>query len=100
MEKKHVPDHFISSVINKIYGVLHHNSSKKVSKADFESILNRGPVKIGILGAGIAGLYAALIIEELNKTIRNEEDKIDYKILEKDDRVGGRLFTHHFTSAS
>ena len=45
-------------------------------------------VKIGIIGGGIAGLYTALILQEL---------KIDFDILEASDRVGGRLRTHYFT---
>ncbi|KAF5325025.1 hypothetical protein D9619_010096 [Psilocybe cf. subviscida] len=43
--------------------------------------------KIGIVGAGVAGLYAAMILQSLN---------IDYEILEANDRIGGRVFTHRF----
>ncbi|KAI1263661.1 hypothetical protein F5Y18DRAFT_393781 [Xylariaceae sp. FL1019] len=45
-------------------------------------------IKIGIIGAGIAGLYTALILQDLG---------FDYEILEANpDRVGGRLYTHYF----
>ncbi|KAG2039459.1 hypothetical protein BDR03DRAFT_860009 [Suillus americanus] len=42
---------------------------------------------VGILGAGVGGLYTALILDSLN---------IDYEILEASDRTGGRLFTYNF----
>ena len=47
---------------------------------------------IAILGAGISGLYTALYFEELNKKGYN----INYEILERDGRVGGRIKTHNF----
>ncbi|EIW78309.1 hypothetical protein CONPUDRAFT_60817 [Coniophora puteana RWD-64-598 SS2] len=45
--------------------------------------------RIGILGAGIGGLYVALILDSLDIT--------NYEIIEASDRVGGRLLTHHFS---
>lgn len=45
-----------------------------------------GPV--GILGAGVGGLYAAMILDSLN---------IPFEILEASDRTGGRVFTHEFS---
>jgi hypothetical protein len=42
---------------------------------------------VGIIGAGAAGLYTAMIFEDLG---------IKYEILEGSDRPGGRLYTHHF----
>lgn len=45
-------------------------------------------VVVGIIGAGAAGLYAALILESLGKK---------YEILESSPRTGGRLFTHKFS---
>jgi NADPH-dependent 2,4-dienoyl-CoA reductase/sulfur reductase-like enzyme len=47
-----------------------------------------GNIKFCIVGAGVAGLYTALILEKLG---------IDYEILEASDRIGGRIYTHHFT---
>jgi heterodisulfide reductase subunit A-like polyferredoxin len=43
--------------------------------------------KVGILGAGIAGLYTALILDSLD---------IEYEIVEASDRTGGRMFTYKF----
>ena len=45
------------------------------------------PEKVGILGAGIGGLYAALILDSLD---------IEYEILEASDRTGGRMCTYEF----
>lgn len=45
------------------------------------------PLKVGILGAGAAGLYSALLLQSLD---------IDFEILEADGRVGGRIYTHYF----
>lgn len=43
--------------------------------------------KIGIIGAGVSGLYAAMILEDLG---------IPYEILEANERIGGRIYTHRF----
>jgi hypothetical protein len=42
---------------------------------------------VGILGAGVGGLYTALILDSLD---------IKYEILEASQRAGGRLFTYKF----
>ena len=42
---------------------------------------------VGIIGAGVGGLYTALILDSLN---------VSYEILEASNRTGGRLFTHKF----
>ncbi|VTT59051.1 unnamed protein product [Fusarium fujikuroi] len=42
---------------------------------------------IGIVGAGVAGLYSALLLQEKGYTV---------KIFEAADRVGGCVQTHHF----
>lgn len=44
---------------------------------------------VGILGAGCAGLYTAMILDTLD---------IKYEILEGSGRHGGRVLTHEFTS--
>ncbi|KAI6041671.1 hypothetical protein EDC04DRAFT_2892921 [Pisolithus marmoratus] len=46
--------------------------------------------KVGILGAGVGGLYTALILESLD---------IEFEILEASDHVGGRLSTYKFPGA-
>ena len=49
------------------------------------------PLKIGIIGAGAAGLYSAVLLDSLG---------IDYDILEASDRVGGRIFTYRFNETA
>ena len=43
--------------------------------------------KIGIIGAGVGGLYAAMMLQSLG---------IDFEILEASERVGGRLYTQTY----
>jgi hypothetical protein len=54
-----------------------------------------GPIKVGIIGAGAAGLYAGMIIDSFGPN-----SGIKYEILEIADGitrgVGGRLFTYKF----
>ena len=45
-------------------------------------------ITVGIIGAGCAGLYAAMILKDL---------KINFEILEASDRIGGRVRTHRFS---
>ncbi|KAL8673690.1 MAG: hypothetical protein Q9168_001905 [Polycauliona sp. 1 TL-2023] len=45
--------------------------------------------KIGIVGAGYAGLYSALILDHLG---------VAYNILEASPRPGGRVLTHYFST--
>ena len=44
--------------------------------------------KVAIVGAGIGGLYAALILQY---------HEIPFDIFDMDNKVGGRLKTHHFS---
>ena len=44
--------------------------------------------KVAIVGAGIGGLYAGLILQS---------EEISFDIFEMDNRVGGRLKTHYFS---
>lgn len=48
------------------------------------------PLKVGIVGAGAAGLYAAILLDSLN---------IDYDIYEASDRIGGRIYTYRFSES-
>ena len=43
---------------------------------------------VGILGAGVGGLYTALMLQSLN---------VSYEIIEAANRTGGRMFTHKFS---
>ncbi|KAI8316030.1 hypothetical protein K4K61_011058 [Colletotrichum sp. SAR11_59] len=62
-----------------------------------------GHFKLGIVGAGAAGLFTGLVIDWINETIQKHVGfgklKIDYEILEAagEDRFGGRLYTHRFS---
>ena len=44
-------------------------------------------VTVGIIGAGVTGLYSALLLQSLG---------INYQILEANTRAGGRIWTHYF----
>ncbi|KZT32830.1 FAD/NAD(P)-binding domain-containing protein [Sistotremastrum suecicum HHB10207 ss-3] len=50
----------------------------------------RSTPRVGIIGAGMAGLYIGLILQSLD---------IDFKILEASNRVGGRLYTYRFSDS-
>ena len=60
-------------------------------------------LKVGIIGGGIGGLYAASRLQEtrilLNTLGNTTKVDISYEILEASDRLGGRLYTHHFNSS-
>ncbi|KAJ2998885.1 hypothetical protein NUW58_g190 [Xylaria curta] len=49
------------------------------------------PRKVCIIGAGIAGLYIAMILDSL------KVPHLTYDILEANSRVGGRVYTHSFS---
>jgi heterodisulfide reductase subunit A-like polyferredoxin len=65
-----------------------HNSS---AYGNFSLWPSKIPLKVGIIGAGVAGLYSALLLESLG---------IDYEILEANSRIGGRIYTHRFDEAT
>ncbi|KAF8273500.1 hypothetical protein EI94DRAFT_1239526 [Lactarius quietus] len=46
------------------------------------------PLDVGIVGGGMAGLYAGLLLQNYGHRVR---------IFEGTDRVGGRVYTHYFT---
>jgi monoamine oxidase len=50
----------------------------------------RDNLRVGIIGAGITGLYAAEVLKKATG--------IKATIMEATDRVGGRILTHHFDS--
>ncbi|KAL8819317.1 MAG: hypothetical protein Q9191_007759 [Dirinaria sp. TL-2023a] len=47
--------------------------------------------KVCIVGAGMSGLYIAMILDTLNIP------GLSYEILEADNRVGGRVYTYKFS---
>lgn len=56
------------------------------------------PFRVGIIGAGVAGLFTAMIFDYLNEEYQT---KVEYEIIECNSkgRLGGRLYTHYFSDA-
>ena len=50
--------------------------------------------RVSIIGAGTAGLYIAMILDDL------QIPGLKYDLLEASDRVGGRVYTHYFSKTS
>ncbi|KAJ5768964.1 hypothetical protein N7520_003523 [Penicillium odoratum] len=50
---------------------------------------------IGIIGAGVAGLFTAMLIDQVNG-LSPTGDLLTYEILESSARTGGRVYTKHF----
>ncbi|KAG5650548.1 hypothetical protein H0H81_011863 [Sphagnurus paluster] len=48
------------------------------------------PLPVAILGAGVSGLYIAMMLDSLG---------IKYELLEGSRRIGGRLYTHNFPTS-
>lgn len=60
----------------------------------------RGKLDIGIVGAGVSGLFSAMVFDWLNEHPELKGKlKINYDILEAagEERLGGRLYTHKFS---
>ena len=57
----------------------------------------QGKIKVGIVGAGVAGLFTAMLLDWLNEKVKGLS--ISYDIFEAagEDRLGGRLYTHEFS---
>jgi hypothetical protein len=76
-------------------------SSQPVSTAPFHPPPPpRREIKVGIVGAGAAGLFTGLVFDYLNMRLHQNRTnlKFGYDILESTsaDRLGGRLFTYSF----
>ena len=73
-----------------------HTDISQLSSDAREKVINPEPpakvdpkqLKVGIIGAGCAGLYSALLLQYLG---------IPFEILESSERAGGRVLTHYFT---
>lgn len=68
----------------------------------FHQVPVHGPteIKVGIVGAGAAGLFTAMVFDYLNKELGDNHSSLrfKYEIIEAagPDRVGGRLFSYNF----
>lgn len=72
-----------------------HYLRKEVKTEDIASVTARAgapknSLSIGIVGAGISGLYSALLLQHYIPNAR-------VKLFEANDRVGGRIFTYKFS---
>lgn len=81
------------------------NVAKELTGLGYVPPAEETKFKVGIVGAGAAGLFTAMVFDwlnsEVNKDIEKESEKlkIDYDIFEAagEDRLGGRLYTHRFS---
>ena len=77
----------ISNIINSPFisgSEMSESSSSPISSAP--KCLN-----VGIIGGGISGLYSALLLKEYVPDVK-------VKIFEATNKLGGRIYTHHFSS--
>ncbi|RBR15926.1 uncharacterized protein FIESC28_07128 [Fusarium coffeatum] len=93
--KELVPDASNIKTIGKLREVTEERTGRGyIPKAD-------GQIDVGIVGAGVAGLFTALLFDWLNDhpDLKGKGLKINYDVLEAAgaQRLGGRLYTHHFS---
>lgn len=65
-------------------------------------ITTQHALRVGIVGGGIGGLYAALLLQEFNAMLQELKflnAEVSYEILEASGRLGGRLYTYHFDTS-
>ena len=81
--------HYARSIISRHIKALkddgHHPS--QIPPVYDTSASAKKPDVVGILGAGVGGLYTALILQSLG---------IPFEIIEVSNRIGGRLYTYKF----
>ncbi|KAG8763951.1 hypothetical protein FRC11_008278 [Ceratobasidium sp. 423] len=71
----------------------HHENLRTIPLVQPRSRQANSVVNIGIIGAGLSGLYVALMLDYL------QDPNFDYELLEANpDRIGGRIYTHRFSS--
>lgn len=98
---RHMVRHSIAKLINRLSdqskagkltgpdGSVHVDPDHLPPRPDEKSVAFPSDAKVCIVGAGIAGLYSAMILDHLN---------IPYDILEAAPRPGGRILTHYFST--
>ena len=66
------------------------NKESRAQQDDSVLCGDAAPIRICIIGAGISGLYLAMMLDDLGIP------GLSYDILESRNRVGGRVYTHYF----
>lgn len=79
------PGSLRAEFFKSLIGASNYGNHTKVKTADGV------PLKVGIIGAGAAGLYAAMLLDSIG---------IDYDIHEGSDRIGGRIYTYRFNQSA
>ena len=76
-----------SQQVTKQIALLEGPARDKVLNPDPPAKVDPKELKVGIIGAGCAGLYSALLLQHAG---------IPFEILESSKRAGGRVMTHYF----
>ena len=95
-EQSHKTRRYIAGYLNQLYHSVHSNSCTKLKSLDLKTLSSVENATIGILGGGMAGLHTALMLENLKLTNPEYKD-LTYQIIERNDHVGGRIMTHHYS---
>ena len=87
--KAEFASYLVYEKVHALYNAADTDLKKEIDrlKPKAEEKVDKSKLKIGIVGAGCAGLYTALLLDYL---------KIDFDILEASDRAGGRVKTYTF----
>lgn len=91
-----IPQDLEKTSITELYKITEHYTGGGIIPPQKDNF------KIAIVGAGVSGLFTALLFDWLNEHPKLKGKlKIDYEIIEaaQESRVGGRLFTHRFSEA-
>ena len=89
MEKKAKHRRSLFEQMDKHFQGLHGDIESRATHVT-ERIAEDRPLRVGIVGGGMAGLYAAMLLDQFG---------IDYHIFEASgERLGGRVRTHYFNN--
>ena len=72
----------------------------KLNRSGRKPAVEASDVKVGIVGAGAAGLFTGMLLDFLNSSLGGGVFHVSYDIWEAANkhRVGGRLYTYDFTA--